>query len=103
MCCYEMIVNQIIKETVKAMHDSAAQNEREWVRENVLDADLTTDGKAVVFEVTNFEAQQRLERGDIANVFVGAVKRNYYYRDIKIVVKQPLDLTAINQKQAVVE
>ena len=61
MCCYESIVNQIIQKIIKEMHQTAAPAEREWARENILDAVIEEAEKVVTLQ-REFDEQKRARK-----------------------------------------
>jgi hypothetical protein len=95
MCCYESIVNQIIQKIIKEMHQTAAPAEREWARENILDAVVEESEKTVTFQVTTNEVRNAIAIGEIALPIYRAVQMAYPGYQVCAVTKEPLELAAL--------
>jgi hypothetical protein len=99
MCCYESIVNQIIQKIIKEMHQTAAPAEREWVRENILDAVVEESEKTVVLQVASAEVRTAIAIGKMALPIYRAVQSVYPGYQVCAVVKPPLNLAALATQQ----
>jgi len=99
MCCYESIVNQIIQKIIKEMHQTAAPAEREWARENILDAVVEESEKTIVLQVANAEVRTAIAIGAMALPIYQAVQIAYPSYQVCAVVKQPLNLGALVTQQ----
>jgi hypothetical protein len=94
MCCYESIVNAVIQKIIKEMHQTAEPAERQWARENILDAVIDDDNKVVTLAVTSEVVKAELSIGQISAPFQLALESAYPDYWLAIEVKEPLNLTA---------
>jgi hypothetical protein len=95
MCCYESIVNQIIQKIIKEMHQTAAPAEREWARENILDAVVEESETTVVLQVASNEVRTAISIGAMALPIYRAVQIAYPGYQVCAVLKPPLNLAAL--------
>lgn len=95
MCCYESIVNQIIQKIIKEMHQTAAPAEREWARENLLDAVVEESEKMVTLQVANTEVRTEIEIGKRSRPIYTAFRRAYPSYQLAFAIKQPLSLATL--------
>ena len=72
MCCWEQIVNQTIQKIIKEMHQTAEPAQREWARENILDAEVFEDVKTVSLQVTTEEVKQEIWNGEMPPAIIRA-------------------------------
>lgn len=95
MCCFESIVNAVIQKIIKEMHQTAEPEQREWARENILDAVVLPDVKVVSLAVTSEEVKQQIQRNEITGLLTGLMLA-YPGHTYEVTVKQPLDLTVFS-------
>lgn len=101
MCCYESIVNQIIQKIIKEMHQTAEAEQRQWARENILDAAIDESEKTVTLQVASEPIEAEIVMGEISRPLQLALQIAYpdYWLDVE--VKEPLDLELLSSPQAV--
>lgn len=101
MCCYQSIVNQIIKRIIQKMHQTnTTGQQREWTRDAILDAEIIEADKVVLVEVPSEEIKQELTQGELKHAFRLATALAYPEYSFSVVVKQPLKLPVFEPSYA---
>ena len=101
MCCWEQIINQTIQRIVKEMHQTAEPEQREWARENILDAEVFEDVKVGSLQVTTEAVKQEIWSGETSPPIISAVMLAYPGYRLEVTVKQPFNLPVLaTQKQS---
>ena len=94
MCCWESIVNSIIQKIIKEMHQTAAPEQREWARENILDAQVFEEVKVVSLSVGSEDVKRQILGNEITGLLTGLMVAYPRY-NFEVVVKEPLSLTPL--------
>lgn len=101
MCCWESIVNQIIQKIIKEMHQTAEPEQREWARENILDAVIDEAEETVTLQVASEVVKAEIMVGEISRPLQLALLTAYPDYFLSVEVKQPLNLAALaTEKQS---
>jgi hypothetical protein len=95
MCCWQSIVNAVIQKIIKEMHQTAELKQREWARDNILDAVVESSEKLVTLKVTTNEVRESISIGEMALPIYRAVQIAYPGYQVCAVVKEPLDLSTL--------
>jgi hypothetical protein len=103
MCCWESIVNEIKKQIIRAMHQTAESDQRKWARESILDAVVEEAGNTIVLQVTTQEVRESISIGEMALPIYRAVQIAYPGYQVCAVVKEPLDLSTLTVESRAAE